>query len=90
MNQEPDMAGRAQRKHSIPAREFLLKGKGFWQRITRVRKIFSTSQRFLPALIMRASDNYHPICILCFKFDSFEESIPIAVLLPTYHFCPPE
>jgi len=89
MNQEPNMAGRAQRKYSIPAREFLLKGKGFWQRIARVRKVFSTSQRFLPAPIMWTSDNYHPICILRFEFDSLEESIPMTVLLQTCHFLSP-
>jgi hypothetical protein len=83
------MAGRAQRKHSIPARGFLLKGKWFWQRIARMCKIFSTTQWFLPAPIIWASDNYHPICILRFKFDSFEELTPMTVLLQTCHFCPP-
>jgi hypothetical protein len=80
MNQEPDMAGRARRKHSIPARDLLLKGKGFWQRIASVWRIFSTSQRFLPVPITWASNNYHPICILRFKFDSLEESIVFTVL----------
>ena len=84
------MAGRAQRKHSIPARGFLLKGKGFWHRIARVRKIFSKSQRFLPAPITRASDNYHRICILRFKFDSLEESIPMTVFPLKCHFLSPE